>query len=94
MFKLFLIFVAILPFMLFMAGCSGGTAQEREEYNPNEQNIYVHYTDDNRNTWEDAGNQLGKMGDDMHDTMKDAGRDVRRMDRDQGQIIGTLPRNR
>ena len=42
--KIFLIFAAILPVLLFMAGCGGGYAEER--YNPNEQHVYVHYEED------------------------------------------------
>jgi hypothetical protein len=43
--KTFLICAAILPFMLFMAGCGGGGYAE-EEYNPNAQHIYVHQEND------------------------------------------------
>ncbi|MGD0784327.1 MAG: hypothetical protein ABR969_00735 [Sedimentisphaerales bacterium] len=82
--------ILALPFLMLMAGCGGGYPSQTEQYNPNEQHIYVHQVDDDRNTWVDAANQLGNMGDDMHDTMKDAGRDVRRMDRDNRDTFGVL----
>ena len=42
--RIFLIAVAVLPIVMFMAGCGGGQAQER--YNPNEQHIYYHQVND------------------------------------------------
>jgi hypothetical protein len=78
--RIFLIATAILPVLMFMAGCGGGYA---EPYNPNEQHIYVHQENDptydlylqqqmQRQSMEDFRRQTDR-------TMRDMDESVRRM---------------
>jgi hypothetical protein len=90
--KTFLICAAILPFMLFMAGCGGGYAED--EYNPNEQHIYVHQINDPTYDWyilqqmqrqstQDFINQTNK-------TMDSFDESIRRMGQNNRDMLGIL----
>jgi len=88
--KILLILVAILPVLALIGGCEGGdgTSMTLEEYNrslrDNDTVIVVKEQTDPTQDFIDHTN----------DTMDRAERDVHRMDRNQRQIIGTLPKHR
>jgi capsular polysaccharide biosynthesis protein len=44
--RIFMIVIAVLPVLMFMAGCGGGYAEQEYTPNPNEQHIYVHQMND------------------------------------------------
>ena len=82
------IFVAVLPVLMFMAGCGGGYAEER--YNPNEQHIYVHHVDDDYNPWVNAFKPMTDFSKSTQQTMRDEQRDVRQMNRDNRDALNIL----